>query len=260
MTVNAMTPDMCVPCGDGLVNLRVGAIIRRDGQFLMVGNDRADYLYSVGGRIKFGETAEEAVVREVLEETGTRMEVDRLAFVHENYFYGDMPGNLGKLIYEVCFYYLMDVPAGFAPVEASFAGDGALEHLRWMTPDTPQRYYPEFFRTELSNIGPEVRYFVNDERKRKGEDIEPDLIAYCGVDCAACPDYAGKKCPGCRQTEWGDDPCPPVACCREKGIIFCGKCSDFPCRMMREFYEESDSHRQAYERMRALSAEGNERN
>ena len=28
----------------------------------MVGNDR-DYLYSVGGRVKFGETAEEAVVR-----------------------------------------------------------------------------------------------------------------------------------------------------------------------------------------------------
>ena len=29
------------------------------------------------------------------------------------------------------------------------------------------------------------------------------MIAYCGVTCAACPDYAGGKCPGCRKTVWG---------------------------------------------------------
>lgn len=57
----------------------------------MVGNERADYLYSVGGRIKFGETAEEAVIREVLEETSVRVAVDRLGFIHENYFCGDSP-------------------------------------------------------------------------------------------------------------------------------------------------------------------------
>ena len=61
--------DMTVPCDEGFINIRVGAILMRDGKFLMVGNNRCDYVYSVGGRIKFGETAEEAVVREVLEET-----------------------------------------------------------------------------------------------------------------------------------------------------------------------------------------------
>ena len=77
-----MNKDMCVACDDGILNIRVGAIIMKDGKILMVGNDR-DYLYSVGGRVKFGETAEEAVVREVLEETGVQMEIDRLGFVHE---------------------------------------------------------------------------------------------------------------------------------------------------------------------------------
>ena len=80
-----MNKDMCVACDDGILNVRAGAIIMKDGKLLMVGNDR-DYLYSVGGRVKFGETAEEAVVREVLEETGVQMEIDRLGFVHENYF------------------------------------------------------------------------------------------------------------------------------------------------------------------------------
>ena len=53
--------DMTVPCDNGLINIRVGAVIMKDGRFLMVGNERADYLYSVGGRVRFGETAEEAV-------------------------------------------------------------------------------------------------------------------------------------------------------------------------------------------------------
>ena len=88
-----MSKDMCVACGDGILNIRAGAIIMKNGKLLMVGNNKS-YLYSVGGRIKFGETAEEAVVREVFEETGVQMEIDRLGFVHENYFYGDMPSNL----------------------------------------------------------------------------------------------------------------------------------------------------------------------
>lgn len=69
---------MCVACDDGILNIRAGAIIMKDGRLLMVGDER-NYLYSVGGRIKFGETAQEAVVREVLEETGVKMEIDRMS-------------------------------------------------------------------------------------------------------------------------------------------------------------------------------------
>ena len=79
-------PQPPPPCEGGLVNLRVGAIILKDGKLLMARERRDPYLYSVGGRIQFGETAEEAVVREVEEETGVRLEIDRLGFVHENYF------------------------------------------------------------------------------------------------------------------------------------------------------------------------------
>ena len=79
------------------------------------------------------------------------------------------------------------------------------------------------------------------------------LIAYCGVNCAPCTDLTSGKCPGCRETAWGDDPCLPVGCCREKGIDVCGQCEAFPCPDMASFYEESEGHREAYLRMRALS-------
>lgn len=82
--------------------------------------------------------------------------------------------------------------------------------------------------------------------------IDP-MIAYCGVDCSACPDYIEKKCPSCRRTEWAcGDECMPVACCRAKAIECCGQCDTFPCADMAEFYEESPSHAEALRRMREL--------
>lgn len=98
---------MCIPCGDGLLN-----------------------------------------IREVLEETGVRMAVKSLITIHENYFYGDSPSNHGKLIYEVSFYFQMNVPVDFKPVCDSITEAGEKELLRWVAPDTTMRIYPEFFRKE----------------------------------------------------------------------------------------------------------------
>ncbi len=160
----AKNKDMCVACDGGILNIRVGAIIIKDEKVLMVGNERADYLYSVGGRIKFGETAEEAVLREVLEETGVKMEIDRLGFVHENYFYGDSPSNLGKLIYEISFFYYMKVPSDFSPFCESFSEDNGKEHLKWVSLYDDIKMYPDFFKTELKAPIDTVKYFVSDER------------------------------------------------------------------------------------------------
>ena len=80
-----------------------------------------------------------------------------------------------------------------------------------------------------------------------------DRIAYCGVDCAACVDFLESKCPGCRRTEWKeDDICLPVECCRRQGITFCGKCPTFPCDDMKAFYEESESHKKAFELIKKM--------
>lgn len=159
-----MGQDMCIPCDAGILNIRVGAIIQKDGKILMVGNERSDYLYSVGGRIKFGETAEEAILREIWEETGVKMEIDRLGFVHENYFYGDAPTNYGKLIYEISFFFYIKVPDNFSPIGESFTEYNSREYLKWVSLDEDIQMYPTFFRTELKNPENTVKYFTTDNR------------------------------------------------------------------------------------------------
>lgn len=155
--------DLTVQVGDGILNVRVGAIIVKDNKMLMVGNERADYYYSVGGRIKIGESAEEAVIREVYEETGVHMKVDRLGFVHENFFIGDAETNAGKKIYEISFFFYMDVPEDFEPICSSFTEDYQKENLEWIPIDTEKKYYPEFFKEELCNPQSGVKHIVTRE-------------------------------------------------------------------------------------------------
>jgi GNAT superfamily N-acetyltransferase len=79
-------------------------------------------------------------------------------------------------------------------------------------------------------------------------------IAFCGVDCAVCPDFLSGKCPDCRKTTQAEgDACLPAACCLEKGFLCCGDCESFPCSDMADFYAESEGHRQALERMRRVA-------
>ena len=65
---------------------RAAAIIVEDGCVLFAGNELEDYYYSIGGGVHMGETAEDAVKREVFEETGVAYDIDRLAVIHERLF------------------------------------------------------------------------------------------------------------------------------------------------------------------------------
>ena len=160
-----MTQDLTLPAAEGYVNLRVGAIIIKDGKLLMVGSRDFDYYYSVGGRIQFGESAEQAVRREVLEETGIALEIERLGFIHEDFFLCDSPSKWGKPIYEIAFYFYMKTPADFEPVSGSFTEEGCAEHLEWVPFDSPKKVYPTFFLTEAAHPTPGIRHIVTDERK-----------------------------------------------------------------------------------------------
>jgi len=53
-----------------------------------------------------------------------------------------------------------------------------------------------------------------------------DLIACCGLYCAACGKYLKEKCPGCKANEdaaW----CKVRSCCIENERLSCADCGEF---------------------------------
>jgi len=141
--------NLSVKLNDGRFNYRVGAIIVRDNKILMVKNNRSPHYYSVGGRVKFGESSREALTRELNEEIGQELEIGDLAIVQESFFeYGETK----EKYHEVCFFYYVDYDEN-NPIEGtSFIDNGELEFLEWLDMDKLNEYeiYPKFFKTELT--------------------------------------------------------------------------------------------------------------
>ena len=136
---------------NGVFNYRVGAIILDGTRVLMTKSEGCGYYYSVGGRVKLGETAVQAVLREVFEETGVYAEVERLGFVHENFFTSDFGLNCGLRYHELSLFYYIK-PFDYSLIRSCGVNDeGQNETLGWI--DLKDcggvKFFPEFFRTEL---------------------------------------------------------------------------------------------------------------
>jgi len=153
--------DITVKIAEGKFNYRVGAIIIDSGKILMARNIDSPFYYTVGGRIQFGESAHEAVLREAFEETQIHFEIDRLAYIHENFFIMEMDG---EIYHEVCLFFLFKPNILVRGIEHSTFKEeeyGDVE-LHWLPIDKLQnlQLYPEFFKSELINPAKETKYFV----------------------------------------------------------------------------------------------------
>ena len=148
----------------GLFNYRVAAIIPKDGKILMARTPQETrvFYYSVGGRVHFGESLTEAVLREVREETGADCEIDRLACIHENFFVDDS----GVPFHEVSAFFVIRPNDDLLRVENGRVTDqtDAGEYLEWIDPHRCEdTIYPEFFRTIDFETDREFRHIVTYE-------------------------------------------------------------------------------------------------
>ncbi len=127
---------------------RASGIIIENGCLLLAKNNNLPYLYSVGGGVHIDETSEEAVKREVLEETGISYEIERLAYISER-FYKDQ--------HRLTFYFLMK-PKGNQELNVQNEN----EQMVWIPLDELNKYdiSPSWFKTELLNISENVKYIA----------------------------------------------------------------------------------------------------
>lgn len=146
---------------------RAAAIIVENGCVLFAGNEKDDYLYSIGGAVHMGETAEDAVKREVLEETGVSYEIDHLAVIHENFFTEDREGIGNACCHEIALYYCMK-PRGSQELHSNSTTYGVVkESMHWIPIEELEKYkaFPSFMKDYLSKDHEGVEHITTDERK-----------------------------------------------------------------------------------------------
>lgn len=99
-------------------NYRIAGLGFRDGHVLVHRATHEVFWTFPGGQAEIGETSEETLRREMIEELGVEVQVERLLWVVENFF--DLEK---RRWHELGFYYLMEIPASFP-----FAPDGSIVH------------------------------------------------------------------------------------------------------------------------------------
>ena len=140
--------DCCCKVENKIFRYRASGIIIEDGCLLLAQSPHLPYLYSVGGGVHVDETAEQAAVREVQEETGMIYEIDRLAFISERFVNNE---------HRLSFYFLMK-PRGTKALNVT-SND---EKMVWIPMNKLDEYEisPAWYKTELLNISNEIKYFV----------------------------------------------------------------------------------------------------
>ena len=138
------------------------AIIVQDEHVLFAPNKLMDIYYAVGEAIKVGETAEEAVVREVSEETSIKYEIDHLAEIHENFF-KDNDGNLKNLYcHEIALYFVMKSKKSQILNSNSYVF-GVKENIVWLPINDLDKYnaYPRFVKQYLEPQYSSIEHIIS---------------------------------------------------------------------------------------------------
>ncbi len=178
--------DCTFKTDEGKFNFRVGALIKDyensgcgvaqagdskpvRGRILMVRNpaERPNVWYSVGGRVQYGETLEEAVLRELKEETGFTCEVERLCAIHENFF----TANDGTPYHEISGYFLVKMTDELRAIKSGQLTSGGPngEYLEWIDLNdlAGKTIFPNFFTTVDFSKETSVLHFV-----KRGDNTE----------------------------------------------------------------------------------------
>ena len=91
--------DLTFKTKEGRFNYRVAGVMIHENKLLIMKDHRAPYYYLPGGRVNLHETSTCAILREIKEELQVEGKVNRLLWIHENFFYEQI---LNEPFHEIC--------------------------------------------------------------------------------------------------------------------------------------------------------------
>ena len=98
--------DISFTLNNDKFNYRVCAVIINDNKILAMRDERSPYFYLPGGRVKMGETAEQAILRELKEELCITAKIVRPLWLNQAFFNEDVE----RINYhELCLYFLINI-------------------------------------------------------------------------------------------------------------------------------------------------------
>lgn len=129
-------------------------MIISDGKILAMQDERSPYYYLPGGRVMLGETAEEAVIREVQEELGITPKIVRPLWLNQAFFTEDID-NLHY--HELCIYFLMNIEDTDLLTRGKqfTSNEGNRTHaFEWLEFDRlkDEYFYPLFLKKDIFNL------------------------------------------------------------------------------------------------------------
>ncbi len=146
-----------------LFQMRVAGLAFRNGHVLVHRATHEKFWTFPGGRAEMGEQSMETLSREMVEELGVDVSVERLLWVVENFFRYE-----GKDWHELGFYYLMELPESFPFDEDEIVhrvqdGKNPLE-FRWVKATkhalTALDIPPYFIAGEIENLPTSTQHIV----------------------------------------------------------------------------------------------------
>lgn len=142
---------------NNICNFRAAGVCLRDGKLFVQMDKRTGEYALPGGHVQFGETSEEALKREFLEEVGSEAVCKKLIWTEECFWEWD-----GVKSHTITFYYLIDfkdMPSfdGFKPQR-----DNGNVLLGWVDVNklNDLTIYPEFVKTEIFDLESGFKHFV----------------------------------------------------------------------------------------------------
>ena len=146
--------DITFDTSEGRFHYRVCAILLQGERLLAMHDERSPYYYLPGGRVRMGERAEDAVLREVREELGIEARIKRPLWLSQAFFTEDVD-RIG--FHEMCLYFLLDA----SETDLLLRGDRFrgperrhVHDFKWLpfARLKDEYFYPLFLKTEIYHL------------------------------------------------------------------------------------------------------------